>query len=138
MFKRLKEQTHNNYKKEDVEEKIEIMTIRIETQRKQIEENNDKIAGMELRVEEFEKKILNDKKSKERKIKDLENFLKGKTENAMKDQFKCEYCDFQTPSERGLNVHIKRKHTDMRADKHPKECDFCEFNEKVKVTCDSI
>ena len=122
----------------DVEEKLEMMKIRIETQRKQIEENNDKIAGLELRVEEFEKKILNDKKSKERKIKDLENFLKGKTENAMKDQFKCEYCDFQTPSERGLNVHIKRKHTDMRADKHPKECDFCEFNEKVKVTCDSI
>ena len=78
----------------DVEEKLEMMKIRIETQRKQIEENNDKIAGLELRVEEFEKKILNDKKSKERKIKDLKKFLKSKTENAMKDQFKCEYCDF--------------------------------------------
>ena len=48
----------------------------------------------------------------------------------MKDIFKCENCDFETTSERGLNVHIKRKHTNMKADKYPVECDFCEYNAK--------
>ena len=89
-----------------------------------------KIASLELRVEELEKKFLNEKKFKDRKIKDLENLLKNKSEKAMKENFKCEYCDFQTPSERGLNVHIKRKHTNMKADKFSVECDFCEFNAK--------
>ena len=44
----------------------------------------------------------------------------------MKDIFKCENCDFETTSERGLNVHIKRKHTNLKADKYPAECDFCD------------
>ena len=48
----------------------------------------------------------------------------------MKDIFKCNYCNFETPSERGLNVHIKRKHTNMKADSYPVECDFCEFSAK--------
>ena len=115
---------------EDVEGKYKKMESIIETQRKQIAENNTKIASLELRAEELEKKFLNEKKSKDKKIKDLENMVKSKSEKAMKDNFKCEYCDFQTPSERGLNVHIKRKHTNMKADKFPVECDFCEFNAK--------
>ena len=27
-----------------------------------------------------------------------------------KENFKCEHCDYETPSERGLNIHNKRKH----------------------------
>ena len=101
------------------------MESRIKTQRKQLEENNAKITCLELRVGELENEFANEKKNKYRKIKDLENLLKSKREKAMKDSFKCEYCNFQTPSERGLNVHIKRKHTNMKEGKFPVECDFC-------------
>ena len=114
----------------NVEEKMEGLERIIETQRKHIEENDAKIACSELKLEEFEKRYSNEKKSKDRKIKELENLVKSKDEKIMKDYFKCEYCDFETPSERGLNVHIKRKHTNMKADKYPVECDFCDFNAK--------
>ena len=114
----------------NAEEKIERLERIIETQRKHIEENNAKIASLELRLDEFEKKSSNEKKSKDKKIKELENLIKSKNEKEVKAHFKCEYCDFETPSERGLNVHIKRKHTNMKADKYPVECDFCDFNAK--------
>ena len=112
----------------DADEKWERMESIIETQRKQIKENDAKIASLELRLDECEKKLLNEKKTHDRKMKDLENLIKSKKEKVKKENFKCEYCDFETSSERGLNVHIKRKHTDMKADKYPVECDFCEFN----------
>ena len=76
-----------------------------------------------------EKKFSSEKKSKDRKIKDLENLIKSKDEK-LKDSFKCDYCDFKTPSERGLNVHVKRKHTNLKTDKYPTECEFCEFYAK--------
>ena len=134
--KKLKEVKCNHSEKDiqkitsDVDEKLERMENKIEFQSKQLEESNSKITGLELRLEELEKKYSNEKKSKDKKIKDLENLIKMKNEKALKDIFKCEYCDFETPSERGLNVHIKRKHTNLKADKYPVECDFCEFNAK--------
>ena len=45
----------------------------IETQKNQVEENNAIIASLELRVDELEKKFSNEKKYKDKKIKDLEN-----------------------------------------------------------------
>ena len=110
----------------NVEEKLERIENLIELQRKQIEENNSKIACLELRLDEFEKKFSNEKKSKDRKVKELETLIKTKNEKALKNIFKCENCDFETTSERGLNVHIKRKHTNLKADKYPAECDFCD------------
>ena len=92
----------------NVEEKLKSMENLIELQKKQIEENNSKIACLELRLDEFEKKFSNEKKSKDRKVKDLENLIKIKNEKALKDIFKCDNCGFETTSERGLNVHIKR------------------------------
>ena len=61
----------------------------IEVQRKQIDENSSKIASLELTLEEFEKKFSNEKKSKDRKLKDLETVIKTKNEKALKDIFKC-------------------------------------------------
>ena len=114
----------------DADEKWDMMESRIEVQRKQIEENNAKIASLELRLDEFEKKFLKERKAHDKKIKELENLINSKKEKGKKDNFKCEYCDFGTSSERGLYVHIKRKHTDMKVDKYPVECDFCEFDAK--------
>ena len=40
---------------------------------------------------------------------------------------KCQFCDSETASERGLSVHMKRKHTNLKADSYPVECDFCDL-----------
>ena len=48
-------------------------------------------------------------------------------------KFECENCNFSTESERGLKVHMKRKHDDL-ANMEPKACDFCDHesvNENV-------
>ena len=78
----------------NVEEKLERMENLIELQRKQIEENNAKIASLELRVGDLENKFSNEKKNKDKKLKELENVLKSKNEKSIKDNFKCDYCDF--------------------------------------------
>ena len=44
-----------------------------------------------------------------------------------KELLNCEYCDFETSSKRGLNVHKKRKHTNLKNDEYPVECDFCDI-----------
>ena len=98
--KKLKEVKCNHSEKDikkiksNIDEKLERMENKIEFQSKQLEESNAKITGLELRLEELEKKFSNEKKSKDKKIKDLENLIKMKNEKALKDIFKCEYCDF--------------------------------------------
>ena len=79
----------------------------------------------------MEKKHLDEKKSKEKKIKELENAVKSKVidekmVNTKKPVFKCKDCNFETCSKRGLNVHMKRKHTNLKDEKYPSECDFCD------------
>ena len=39
--------------------------------------------------------------------------------------FKCSKCKFETQSKKGLNIHIKRKHTSYEVE-YPKSCDLCE------------
>ena len=71
----------------DADEKWERMESIIEIQRKQIKENDAKIASLELRLDECEKKLLNEKKTQDRKMKDLENLIKSKKEKVKKDNF---------------------------------------------------
>ena len=51
-----------------------------------MEENNAIIASLKLRVDELEKEFSNEKKYKDKKIKDLENLLKAKNEKNNKRQ----------------------------------------------------
>ena len=44
---------------------------------------------------------------------------------------KCQLCDFETTSERGLSVHIIRKHTNLKEDTYSVEFDF--FNLKFNT-----
>ena len=49
-------------------------------------------------------------------------------------KFECENCNFVTESERGLKVHLKRKHDDLAEKEFPKVCDFCDhesFSEEI-------
>ena len=80
---------------------------------------------------DIENKFKEEKKFKEKKMKDLENRIKCESRNnkntdSNKEIFKCSDCDFETSSKRGLNVHIKRKHTNLKDAVYPKECDFCD------------
>ena len=45
----------------------------LENQRKQLNEKNAQISNLELRLDELEKKYVDEKKSKDKKIKELEN-----------------------------------------------------------------
>ena len=76
---------------------------------------------------------MNEKKAKERKIKDLENIVKSKGEKQNKENFRCEKCDYETPSERSFNIHVKRKNINLKTDNYPVECDFCD----IKVNSES-
>ena len=82
---------------------------------------------MKINNIELEKKFANEKKTKDKKIKDLEKVLIDDTTKLEKDNFKCEYCDYETSSERGLNIHIKRKHTNLDTNNYPVDCDFCDI-----------
>ena len=41
-------------------------------------------------------------------------------------QIKCTLCDFETCSDKGMKVHMTRKHTKISTVKYPKKCDLCE------------
>ena len=117
----------NNTDTNKIEQKFKEMEMKVEKQQKEIEEKSSQIACLELRLDELEKKFANEKKAKDKKIKDLEKVLINKTPKLDKENFKCEHCDYETSSERGLNIHIKRKHTNLDTNNYPVDCDFCDF-----------
>ena len=86
---------------------------------------------------DVENKCTSEKKSKDKKIKELEKAVKSKPDDAKKQVTKvmlnCKYCDFETSSERGLKVHIKRKHTILTEADYPAECDFCDLEADMKM-----
>ena len=43
-----------------------------------------------------------------------------------KVNFECEFCNYKTESERGLKVHVTRKHENLSEKPFPRTCDFCE------------
>ena len=44
-----------------------------------------------------------------------------------KETFNCTKCNFTKESERGLKVHVKRKHVNFEDKEFPKVCDFCDL-----------
>ena len=72
------------------------MEKNVKKQQQEIEEKNSQISSLELRLEELEKKFANEKKTKDKKIKDLEKVLINNTTKLEKDNFKCEHCDYET------------------------------------------
>ena len=86
---------------------------------KQIIEKNTKIEELNSKVEEIEKnvkKLLETMLNHDRKLKSIPEVIK----------FQCSKCNFESVSDHGLKVHIKRKHTVMNTDVFPKMCELCE------------
>ena len=74
---------------------------------------------------------MDEKKSKDKKIKELEKAVKirindEKVVEIKKPVLKCKDCNFETTSKRGLNVHIRRRHSNFKEQEYPSECDFCD------------
>ena len=72
-----------------------------------------KIAELEIRLDEVEKKQKNEKLARERKIKDLESTIKGMNTKKKEacETFQCSECGFESKSRNGLKTHKARMHT---------------------------
>ena len=86
----------------------------------------------------FEKTLTSLEKSyeqRENNVKNL-NVRIQKLENSLPvkcvKKIKCTKCDFQTVSERGLKIHVKRKHTALSVWPFPQTCDLCDYKVKCK------
>ena len=78
------------------------------------------------RVESLEKK-LSTSKSQLEKESDVEEEIPIEDETSVDDeQFKCSKCDFESFSNKGLKIHMKKKHTNYETLNYPRTCDFCE------------
>ena len=62
----------------DFKEKINELEGLLGNLEDDLKDKNAKIVGLGLRLDELEKKQQNDKQSKDKKIKDLENLIKKK------------------------------------------------------------
>ena len=100
----------------------------IDKQRKDLEEKNEQISSLELRLDDMERKIKSEKQAKDKKIKDLENIIKTKScTDKEVDVFKCSECEFESKSRGGLKTHKARMHTKRKDLKFPIECELCEI-----------
>ena len=122
---------------------------KFETYEKNLESLKTCLLGKDLFISTLEETIKNDKmrfnkfeKEQNHKIETLENANEentkkinylmetlSKTGNRQPknaDLHKCTKCEFESQSEKGLNTHITRKHTEASTLKFPKKCDLCE------------
>ena len=142
-FEQIQENPTNDDLAKRVESKMEVLESNIHNLRKALEEKD---AEMQYKIDCLEKKNKEETKLFENKIKELENnfeqrdkknverIQKLESSSQVKSEIKrkCTKCDFETVSERGLKVHIKRKHTSLNVEKFPQTCDMCEFEAKSK------
>ena len=96
--------------------------------RKALEEKDTQISGLEIRLDELENKFKEEKKGKDRKIKELESLLKNNQnkKTKMPENFKCSECDYETTTMKGMKTHKTRKHTKTSKLKYPINCDLCD------------
>ena len=99
---------------------------------KEVETKFDEIkSNEEKKIKALEK--INDKNQKRIEVLLEKN---DKIEKSLSVKFvtkrKCSKCDFESASERGLKVHIRRKHTEIRLEKDPHSCDLCNYKAVYK------
>ena len=112
-----------NRNNNSLERKLEVVERKLEnflTLEKQIFDKDNLIAELDKKLKEIESRIFN-----------LEEARIEKEVSCGKGRKKCDKCDFETDSERGLKVHASRKHTTISNNKYPKTCDLCD--KKLKI-----
>ena len=113
----------------EVQKKMDTFENEIKTLRKALEDKDSFIHMLEKRLDTVEKKFTEEKcvreKEMNKKIKDLEGFIKKQTKKKA-EHFSCKTCEFKTTSSQGLKTHVKRKHTKINEVKYPQTCNLCE------------
>ena len=105
--------------------KMEALESRIKEMINMMNEKDSVISSSEKLIQEQQKSLQN----MDQKIKNLEEKLKSK-----ENRFKCKQCDFTSEFEKGLKIHVQRKHKteDKKEEsvKFPRICDVCEIEIK--------
>ena len=79
-----------------------------------------KIIGLELKLDEMEKKQNNEKQVKDKKIKELESVIKNKLKQTQtEDEYICSECDSMFKTKNGLKTQKVRKHTQIKNVQYP-------------------
>ena len=123
-----------NKKFEDLENKFREMQNNLDSKNLEIQQIKKKYSALEISVKEIKKENM----EIEERVADItqhnETFLNESIavlENSVRVPdnpiFKCSNCKFTTESERGLKVHIKRKHEHLEEEGFPKVSEFCDY-----------
>ena len=107
------------------EKKLKNLESKVDHQRKDLDTKNSQILGLEMKLDELEKKYKSDKLAKDKKIKELENIVKNKGKRDQ-ESFKCSDCEFVSKSKNGLKTHKAKMHTKTKESEYPAECEFCQ------------
>ena len=110
------------------------MQNNLDSKNLEIQQIKKKYSALEISVKEIKKENI----EIEERVADItqhnETFLNESIavlENSVRVPdnpiFKCSNCKFTTESERGLKVHIKRKHEHLEEEGFPKVCEFCDY-----------
>ena len=108
-----------------IEKKLDTQQKDFDNQRKDLEAKKSHILGLEIRLDELEKKYKSEKLTKDKKIKELEILVKNKGKRDQ-DSFKCSDCEFVSKSRNGLKTHKAKMHTKTKESEYPAECELCE------------
>ena len=119
-------------------EKIMLKLRNVETALKALEEEEsetkktiNQLLEMDKKIKSMEDELINQNtviNNLVKKIDNMEETLKKKEISCEKtaDKIKCTLCKFDTVSENGLKIHMKRKHTEKSASEFPRLCDLCD------------
>ena len=121
-----------NKKIENLDKKMEGLQSNLNEKDLEISELKQKFKDLEKIVHNFgkeigevEERVIDATKSNETFLNQSISVLEGSFKLPEKVIFKCEQCNFETESEKGLKVHFRRKHVDVLD--IPQTCDFCEM-----------
>ena len=112
-------------------EKFSCLENEIKLLKDELMQKNSQINGLELQINELEKKDTSIQNSQQKKIKDLENIIKQKNlknsqSTVVNSDLHCDKCDFKTTSRQGLKIHMTRVHSKINFQEFPATCDVCE------------
>ena len=125
------ENANNNDKFKKLNKKLEKLENNLQELKSVLDQKDLEIRNIQAKCIKLETKVKHLEEEtgeiEERVINQSLSVLENSIRIPEKEIFKCEKCNFSTESERGLKVHIKRKHANLSETSFPLNCDFCEI-----------
>ena len=125
-FKHVENETVGAATFKEIFDKVEFLQKTIIEKAELIDNLAEKIKVIEERLSSIESKDAGNRETNNQYTIENMSETTNECEQSEEKKFKCEKCSFETKSERGLNIHKKRKHTNYAIEKYPKSCDICE------------